>query len=81
MRTSYLLVILICVVLAVVTVVDVHRASGENRGLWLVVFVLSRPLESIAMLLRFARGPYWYVVAAMALMLALAAHSIRRRRG
>lgn len=81
MRTSHLLVVLICVVLSVATVVDVHNTVGELTGPWLLVFVLSRPLESIAMFVRLASGPYWYVVALIALMLALAAHRVRRRRG
>lgn len=74
------MVALMCTVLAVVTVVDVHRAAREITGLWLLVFVLSRPLESIAIFARLASGPYWYVIAAMAVMLALAAQSVRRRR-
>lgn len=79
MRTSHLLVALMCTVLAVVTVIDIHRAAREITGLWLVVFVLSRPLESIAIFPRLASGPYWYVVAVMALTLAVAT-SVRRRR-
>lgn len=80
MRTSHLLVALMCVVLAVVMVVDVRRAARETTGLWLIAFVLSRPLESIVMFLRLASRPYWYVVPVIALMLALATHSVRRRR-
>lgn len=80
MRTSHLLVALMCAVLAVMTVVDVHHAARDITGLWLVFFVLSRPLESITIFSRLASSPYWYVAAAMALMLAIAAHSVRRRR-
>lgn len=81
MRTSRLLVGLTCTALAIVAFIDAFRAVREITGLWIIVLVLLRAFEPIAIVVRLATGPYWYAVATLALMLALAARSFRRRRG